>query len=449
MTRRMRALPAAAAPLVLAFTIAQTHAADLAVKATPVAPAPAPWSWTGWYVGANAGVGVAQGGGTFTAPGGAADPFNANAAGGFGGGQFGYNYQLSGLPLVNTIVLGAETDIQGAGISNDSTCLLGCNPGAAISSKLDWFGTTRVRAGLPTGTVLSYVTGGVAYGGIETQAGTAAGVASSSSTRTGWTWGAGVEAALGGNWTARAEYLYIDFGTTETTAPAVGTLAIKNQEQLFRGGINYRFGVAPQPPLLPTRNFGGLFVGGTFGAGIGHNTATITEPGTAEAFNLSPRGIDGGGIAGYNWQFGNWVAGIEGDWQASTGTGYVTGLADGATVDQKLTWFSTARARLGYAVGEALFYGTVGGAWGGVQESLTQGAASGSVSHTKSGLAVGAGIENRLDIFGLLGPSWTTRTEYLFLDLGSVDDAFASQTLHTGVQEHIWRTVISYKFGPT
>ena len=460
MIRRRRALLPTGAPLVLAFAIApcdmvhfglsQAHAADLALKAPPAPAAPAPYSWTGWYAGANAGYGVGQGGGSFTSAAGAVQPFNANAAGAFGGAQFGYNYQLSGVPLVNILVVGAETDIQGAGIDDNRTCLLGCTPNsfATATSKLDWFGTTRVRAGLPTGPVLSYVTGGIAYGGIDTQAATAAGVANSSTVRTGWTWGTGVEAALGGNWTAKAEYLYIDFGTTTATAPAVGTATLKNQEQLFRAGLNYRFGVAPQA-LPRTRNFAGFFVGGTFGAGIGNNPTTVTEGQGVETFNLSPRGIDGGAIGGYNWQFGSWVAGIEGDWQASTGTGYVTGLANGATADQKLTWFSTARGRFGYAAGEALFYGTAGGAWGGVQENLTQGGAASSFSHTRSGLAVGAGIENRLDFFGLLSPNWATRTEYLFLDLGSVNDTFAAQTLHSTVQEHIWRTVISYKFGPT
>jgi outer membrane immunogenic protein len=360
-------------------------------------------------------------------------------AGGFGGGQLGYNYQLFG-----SFVIGAETDIQGAAITDNRTTLAGP---ALIDHKLNWFGTTRARAGLATGSVLSYVTGGVAYGGIETGISTPAASLANSTTKTGWTWGTGVEAALGGNWTAKAEYLYINFGSTGVASAATGALNVKNQEQLFRGGINYRFGPDQTAALGPIRNWAGFFVGGTLGAGIGRNDSTFTAPGTSEAFFLSPRGWDGGGIVGYNWQFGSWVLGVDGDFQGSTGTGYVTGLADGTTIDQKLNWFSTVRGRLGYGVGEALFYATAGGAFGEVKDSIS----GVSFSHSKSGFAVGGGIENRLDLFGLLGPNWSTRTEYLFLDLGSVSDTVVpvgapAQTLNSNIREHVWRTVVSYKF---
>jgi outer membrane immunogenic protein len=451
MKRRNQALLLTEAPLVLAFAIAPALGADLVVKTKPVvkAPAAAPYSWTGWYIGANAGVGVSQGYGRYASAAGTLETFNASSAGGFGGGQLGYNYQLSG-GLLSGVVIGAETDIQGSGVADRRTCLMGCIPGsfATIDSRLNWFGTTRARAGLATGSVLSYVTGGAAYGGVDTGVSTQAGSVDTS-TKTGWTWGTGIEAALGGNWTAKAEYLYLDFGGTTAASPVAGTVSVKNQEQLFRGGINYRFGPAQPAAFEPTRNWAGFFGGGTFGAAIGHNDSTFREPAAAEAFSLSPRGFDGGGIAGYNWQFGSFVAGVEGDYQANTGTGYVTTLADGTAIDQKLSWFATARGRLGYGVGEALFYTTAGGAFGQVQESITQATAAGSFSHTKSGFAVGGGIENRLDFFGLLDPNWLTRTEYLFLDLGSVNDALVGQTLSSNIQEHVWRTVVSYKFGPS
>jgi outer membrane immunogenic protein len=442
------------APLVLALAAAPALGADLPVKAEPIvkAPVPVPFSWTGWYIGANAGYGVGQGYGTYTSPVGTFQSFNAMPAGGFGGGQLGYNYQLYG-----RWVIGAETDFQGSGISDGHTCLAGCTPASAalIDPKLNWFGTTRARVGLASGPVMSYVTGGVAYGGIDTGInfiGAPSGSATASTTKTGWTWGAGVEAALGGNWTAKAEYLYIDLGSTSVASAATGALGVKNQEQLFRGGINYHFGPEQSVAYVPTRNWAGFFAGGTFGASIGRNDSTLNDfgaaPGTAEAFFLSPRGWDGGGIAGYDWQFGNWVAGIEGDFQGSSGTGYLTGLADTTTTaDQKLSWFGTARGRFGYGIGDALFYATAGGAFGEVQESITHLATSGSFSHTKSGYVVGGGIENRFDLFGLLSPHWTTRTEYLYVDLGSVSDTLGTQTLNSNIHEHIWRTVLSYKFG--
>jgi outer membrane immunogenic protein len=434
------------APLAFALCAGPALGADLAVKAMPVkVPVAAPFSWTGWYIGANAGIAVDQGYGTY-ARGDAFETFNSMPAGGFGGGQLGFNYQITNFPIFGSIVLGAETDIQGAGISDTRTCLLGCIPAsfATIDHQLNWFGTTRVRAGLATGPVLSYVTGGVAYGGIDTGVSTAAGSITNSTTKTGWTWGTGVEAALGGNWTAKAEYLYIDFGSTSAASPATGSLNVKNQEQIFRGGINYRFGSAQAAAFGPTRNWAGFFAGGSFGAGIGRNDSTFVTPGTAETFFLSPRGFDAGGIVGYNWQFGSWVVGVDGDFQGSTGSGYLTSLVDGTTIDQKLNWFGTVRGRFGYGVGDALFYATGGVAFGKVKENIN----AASFSHTKSGFAVGGGIENRLDFFGLLGPNWSTRTEYLFVDLGNVTDSLGGgQALNSNLQEHVWRTVVSYKFG--
>jgi len=454
----------AGASLVLAFGM-PALSADLAVKAPPLkAPIAAPYSWTGWYIGANAGYGVGQGQGAFASNLGF-ETFNAMPAGGFGGGQLGFNYQINSF-----IVLGAETDIQGAGISDTRTCLLHCIPGssALIDQKLNWFGTTRARIGLANGPVLTYVTGGAAYGGTETGVTTTLGGATTSSTvsatKSGWTWGTGVEAALGGNWTAKAEYLYIDLGSSSASttiaaagiaAPFVGTFDVKNREQIFRGGVNYHFGPDQSAAIGPTYNWAGLFVGGTFGYGIGRNDSTFVIPATnAEAFFLSTRGFDGGGIIGYNWQFGSWVLGLDADIQGSSGSGYLTcvNLCSGVgatTIDQKLSWFGTVRGRLGYAVGPALFYATGGAAFGEVKESITQAAAgNASFSHSQSGFAVGGGIENKLELFGLLGPNWTTRTEYLYIDLGSINDTFgAGQTLTSNLHEHVWRTVVSYKFG--
>jgi outer membrane immunogenic protein len=434
----------AAAPVAFALGAAPVlttpvFGADLPLKAQPIVKAPvaAPFSWTGWYIGANAGFGVGQGYGTYRSPTGTLETFNATPGGGFGGGQLGYNYQFLG-----SIVIGAETDIQGAGISDTRITRF-----ATIDTRLDWLGTTRARVGLASGPVLSYVTGGVAYSGIETGVSTVAGSASSI-TKTGWTWGTGVEAALGGNWTARAEYLYLDFGNTGVTSPATGSLGVKNEEQIFRGGLNYRFGPQQTAFLGPVRNWAGFFAGGTFGAGIGRNESTFTGPGiSAEEFFLSPRGTQGGGIVGYNWQFGSWVLGLDGDFQGAIDSGYVTGLADGVAINQKLSWFGTARGRFGYGVGNALFYTTGGFAFGEIKDSIVTPAVSSSFSHTKSGFAVGGGIENKLDFFGLLDQNWTTRTDYLFVDLGSVNDTLAGQTLNSSIRDHVWRTVVSYKFG--
>ena len=106
-------------------------------------------TWTGFYIGANGGYG-----------------WNANhhsddlldPAGGFGGGQIGYNWQ-GGFGFGPHLVLGIEADIQGADIS-DSV--------AGVKSQVNWFGTVRGRIGYAFDRTLIYGTGGFAYGEVET-----------------------------------------------------------------------------------------------------------------------------------------------------------------------------------------------------------------------------------------------------------------------------------------
>jgi outer membrane immunogenic protein len=106
----------------------------------------------------------------------------------------------------------------------------------SLEQKLSWLSTFRGRIGvLPTDRVLLYVKGGLAVGEVKTTAGattntsvalsfgappgptSVSALTASSSTRAGWTIGAGVEGAIAGNWTARLEYLYVDLGTVNDT----------------------------------------------------------------------------------------------------------------------------------------------------------------------------------------------------------------------------------------
>ncbi len=193
-------------------------AADLArapapvVKAPAVVPAPV-FSWTGFYIGANAGYGWGSGKD-------AADYYGLSPQGWFGGGQVGFNYQFA-----NNIVAGIETDFQGGDISDTV---------GGLSSKVDWFGTVRGRLGYAFGRVLPYVTGGLAYGNnsIDNFGW------SQSKTNVGWTAGAGIEYALTDHWTAKTEYLYTDLGSSfyDNLGANAGATT-----QTARIGVNYKF----------------------------------------------------------------------------------------------------------------------------------------------------------------------------------------------------------------
>jgi outer membrane immunogenic protein len=163
--------------------------------------------------------------------------------------------------------------------------------------------------------------------------------------------------------------------------------------------------------------------------------------------------------AGYNWQLGNWVYGLEADIQGSSQQDNKTCVLScsaiaGAAYDARLPWLGTVRGRLGYSVGPSLFYVTGGYAYGEVKTKIafTGAAISGvNFSDTRSGWTVGGGIETPFTLLGLFGPNWTTTTEYLYVDLGSSSDLVdfgggVTAVSSTHVREHIFRTGLNYHF---
>jgi outer membrane immunogenic protein len=432
----------------LVATAVSAQAADMAAKAPYMkAPVLAVYNWTGFYMGANAGVGIGRDriGHTYTN-----DSLYLAPQGAFGGGQVGYNWQ--GDSLLGPIVYGIEADIQGAGLDDNHSNVAG-GPGGltrtAYGSKVDWFGTVRGRVGLAQGPILSYFTGGYAYGNVKTTV-TEGALAAFSDNRmaSGWTVGSGVEASLGGNWTGKIEYRYLNLGNRTDTFLGQ-SLNSEIRENIFRVGLNYRIGGNSLYAPVVARNWSGLYLGGNVGSGTGRDRSTLTVAGLApEQFNLSPDGIIGGGQIGYNWQAGNIVYGVEADFQGSSQKdNKTTVLLGNVSYDHKLPWFGTARGRLGYSAGDSLFYVTGGYAYGSVKTRVSAAGFSSSTEKTQDGYAVGGGIETPFKLLGLFGPAWTTKTEYLYVDLGtSTDQVAPGVTSSTQVTEHIFRTGLNYNF---
>ena len=212
-------LLASAALVALAGT---ASAADMPARMPTKAPVPyiALYNWTGLYVGANIGYGWGRdsSGGTST-----------NLNGVIGGGQIGYNWQM------NNLVLGLETDFQGSGQKATGTGV-----GFSLTERIRYFGTVRARLGYAWDRTLLYVTGGYAYTNIGGDLTVGAFTTSTNTTKSGYTVGAGLEYAFAGPWSAKAEYLYVDSGTTTLTLAGVSADArVKNH--IGRVGINYRF----------------------------------------------------------------------------------------------------------------------------------------------------------------------------------------------------------------
>ncbi len=196
-----------------AFAVAATGtagAADLP-RNTPYyqAPVPAAYNWGGWYVGANIGY---QWGKTTNNP--------TRPTGVEGGLQGGYNWQNG------SWVFGGETDMQISGADDTFAPWKFSNP---------WFGTLRGRAGYAYNNVLFYGTLGLAYGDIK---GELSGL-SETKTHAGWAIGAGLEFGLTPNWSAKAEYLYVDL--SDRPYSVTGGTNNGLESNILRFGVNYHF----------------------------------------------------------------------------------------------------------------------------------------------------------------------------------------------------------------
>src|SRR5262249_20125206 len=176
---------------------------------------------------------------------------------------------------------------------------------------------------------------------------------------------------------------YIDLGQSTAlvdTGPAAaifGTpvnVSAQARDHIYRGGLNYRFG-GNDAFSAPLYSWSGLYIGGNAGSMTARNASSYAigpgpVPPNGETFDLTARGYLGGVQIGFNWQAGAVVVGVEADIQGSTAKDQdscVLACTDAAGIiafDQKVSYFGTARGRIGYAIGPTLFYATGGFAFG-------------------------------------------------------------------------------------
>ena len=228
---RLAGLTFAAAVL----TATSSFAADLPARTYTKAPAPvyAPvYNWTGFYLGGH--IGAAFGGdnsAVTTIPG---LVTNNRDAAFLGGGQLGADYQFA-----PNWVVGIEGQIS-ALASNDRNFTDGVD---TIRDRSDWLASVTGRLGYTWGPGLLYVKGGVAFrddSGLGVTAGFAPAVTDREST--GWTVGGGLEYMFAPAWSAKVEYQYYNFGTTNVTLRGgADALSYKDDIHSVKVGVNYHF----------------------------------------------------------------------------------------------------------------------------------------------------------------------------------------------------------------
>jgi opacity protein-like surface antigen len=228
-------------------------------------------NWTGFYVGGFLGMGYGNTDIRFVGdPAGAGN--NPRVLGALGGGQVGYNYQ------VNKWVLGAEGDLGAANLHGARTCgtangkdpfgnQVGFSPAYLnCQNVVNWMATAAIRVGYAWNRTLFYVKAGGAWAddtvnvscifgplnGAATPGGSLGPCLnqrnavtngfSTSGHRSGWLIGYGTEFDLGKNWSAKAEYDYIDFGSrTALATDGVTTMRDSGALSQVKIGLNYRF----------------------------------------------------------------------------------------------------------------------------------------------------------------------------------------------------------------
>lgn len=175
-------------------------------------------------------------------------------------------------------------------------------------------------------------------------------------------------------------------------------------------------------PYTVTQPLANSWMGPYIGGNLGYGWGTVTNSAT------NPSGVLGGVQAGYNYQSGQLVVGIEGDLQLNS--------SDDTFANYKFSnpWFGTVRGRLGYAFNNILLYGTGGLAFGSTKFS------SGGFSETQTsaGWTLGAGAEFALT------QNWSAKVEYLYVDLGEKN--FVMTAFPHGYQFSTIRVGVNYRF---
>ena len=482
----------ALAGLVLTFS-GSVQAADL--NAAPFTKAPPPVaasSWTGFYAGLGLGFRTTADELTTTSSlfnGSPLDLSGAAVTQPFSGTGFranpyaGYNWQVA-----PRWVVGIEGDVgfgdqavKLAGFSSSPAFGFSGDAADSMSVKTTWDASLRGRIGyLVTPSTLLYATGGAAWQHDEVTSNclsstcsetgiapavvtnsTTPAVVTNSTTRAGWTVGGGIETVLWGNWLARAEYRYADYGTAPFTisraVPGFESASVDNFDARLRShlasfGLAYKFGEpaaaagAAHPfeasePKAAMTSWSGVYAG----LGLGARASRTDVDVVSESFNGEARDLTGlatsrpfdgtafraNPYAGYNWQVApQWVVGVEADAgfadQTTTRGGLVNFFISpeqGESIAVKTTWDASLRGRVGFLVTPAtLLYATGGVAWQHYEFSsncVSEGCAFFGLSPavinqsaTKLGGTVGGGIETALSAH------WLARAEYRYADYG-------------------------------
>jgi outer membrane immunogenic protein len=210
-------------------------AADVIANEEPAPEyAPPAFTWSGFYIGAQAGYGWGKSRGAFEI---ADFSTEVKPSGWLGGVYGGYNWEAG-----SGFVIGAEADIVYSGMKKDVSYVFAATPADTFREEVRarWEGAVRARAGYAVDRFLPYIAGGFAFGKVEHDIRYALTDFEKRQTRTGWTIGGGVDYAATDNLILRLEYRYVDLGKEKFTYIA-DEYETKFKAHEVRLGVAYKF----------------------------------------------------------------------------------------------------------------------------------------------------------------------------------------------------------------
>jgi outer membrane immunogenic protein len=361
-------------------------AADAVIEEVPVVSG---YNWSGFYVG----VGVGAGANVAEISGVGLGGVSLDGIGGegiFGELTVGYDYMVS-----PRFLFGALADVH---YSNIETRLE--IPDAPIDATAsDTYGfDLGLRAGyLFTPSTLGYVLGGYAWQKGELEV-SGMGGGSIDADRDGYFVGVGVETAIASNWSLKTEYRFTQFGTDnvlEDLGAQDGIIDSDVSSHTFRVGANYRFGMQNGGGAafeVPAYSWTGFYVGGALGAGAVVHQINVPPLGDLEFNGLGGEGIFGELNAGYDYDFGSWVAGVQVDGRYSGISSELNLGGLGVSLDADYGFDILARA--GMKLNESTLAYVIGGySWQHFNIDIPSVIPTDDLDWDASGFSVGGGLE--------------------------------------------------------
>ncbi|WP_431202891.1 outer membrane protein [Bradyrhizobium betae] len=447
---------------VVASAATVVHAADLPVKARPIAAPVA--NWTQFYVGGGLGFDFATGRSRLMPVGGGPDLFNLD---GLQGADLGLSaFAGFDIQVAPRVVVGGFVDYdwshQRTTASASSPFFFGQSLSAALPS-LDQGWTIGGRAGfLVTSDILLYGLAGYSEMRINNWnlnyqifGGPSFTVQEPALTSHGYTVGAGAEYRLASNVSLRGEYRYVALGQQTTVDPLGAVWTTDLSQHVVRIGAAYRFGqfggpatAAAAPALKPT--WTGVYVG----AGIGGDVITPHVAGSfAGVLDFNASGLGGADVGGtftigYDRQVApRWVLGAFGLIDAGTNGGArIKASGAGAEISSDLAavkWGWTVGGRVGYLVAPETMVYLLGGYSGTTAQSISYnflGFPGTAPTREYHGATFGGGFER------FFTDSISARAEYRMTHLGARDDLASDfmTSLSAGGTVHTLRGVLAY-----